>query len=76
MQKDPRKQDSKTRVNLFLDRDLDSEGENTFLKDLEQDEELGRNLKQEKKIRKLIKDNVASPGVPPDLIARIKNKFR
>lgn len=76
MQKDPRKQDSKTRVNLFLDRDLDSEGENTFLKDLEQDEELGRNLKQEKKIRKLIKDNVASPGVPADLIARIKNKFR
>jgi len=76
MQKDPRKQDCKTRVNLFLDRDLDGEDESTFLKDLEQDEELGRTLKQEQKIRKLIKDNVASPGVPQDLIERIKNKFR
>lgn len=76
MHKDPRKNDSQTRVNLFLDRDLDGEDENVFLKDLEQDEELGRTLQQEQKIRKLIKDNVASPGVPPDLIERIKNKFR
>lgn len=76
MHKDPRKNDSQTRVNLFLDRDLDGEDENVFLKDLEQDEELGRTLQQEQKIRKLIKDNVASPGVPPDLVERIKNKFR
>ena len=76
MHKDPRKNDSQTRVNLFLDRDLDGEDENVFLKDLEKDEELGRTLQQEQKIRKLIKDNVASPGVPPDLVERIKNKFR
>lgn len=76
MHKDPRKQDSQTRVNLYLDRDPEGEDESTFLKDVERDEELGRTLHQEQKIRKLIKDNVASPGVPPDLIERIKNKFR
>lgn len=76
MQNDPRKQNSQTRVNLFLDKDLNGDDENLFLKDLEQDEELGRTLQQEQKIRKLIKDNVASPGVPEDLVQRIKNKFR
>ncbi len=76
MQEDPRKQDSQTRVNLFLDKDLNGDDENRFLQDLEGDEELGRTLKKEQKIRKLIKDNVASPGVPQDLIQRIKNKFR
>lgn len=76
MQKDPRKHNSQTRVNLFLDKDPDGEDESNFLKDVEQDEELGRTLRQEQKIRKLIKDNVASPGVPKDLIERIKNKFR
>ena len=76
MQKDPRKQDSSTRVNLFLDKDLNGDDENRFLKDLEQDEELGKTLQQEQKIRKLLKDNVASPGVPEDLVQRIKNKFR
>jgi|GEM_PF-4185479 len=76
MQNDPRKQNSQTRVNLFLDKDLNGDDENLFLKDLEQDEELGRTLHQEQKIRKLIKDNVASPGVPEDLVQRIKNKFR
>jgi len=76
MQKDPRKQDSRTRVNLFLDKDLNGDDENRFLQDLKQDEELGRTLQQEQKIRKLIKDNVSSPGVPEDLVQRIKNKFR
>lgn len=76
MQKDPRKQDSQTRVNLYLDKDLNGDDQNRFLQDLEGDEELGRTLKKEQKIRKLIKDNVASPGVPQDLIQRIKNKFR
>jgi len=76
MQEDPRKKDSQTRVNLFLDKDLNGDDQNRFLQDLEQDEELGRTLKKEQKIRKLIKDNVASPSVPEDLVQRIKNKFR
>jgi len=76
MQKDPRKQDCQKRVNLFLDKDLNGDDKNRFLKDLEQDEELGKTLQQEQKIRKLIKDNVASPTVPQDLVERIKNKFR
>jgi len=76
MQKDPRKTDCQKRVNLFLDKDLNGDDKNRFLKDLEQDEELGKTLQQEQKIRKLIKDNVASPTVPQDLVERIKNKFR
>lgn len=76
MRNDPSNKDLRTRVSQFLDRELNQEDEQSFLQDAKQNQDLGRALEQEQKIRKLIKDNTASPGVPEGLIERIKNQFR
>lgn len=76
MREDPRLEQKSSKINLYLDKELDQDQEQKFLKDIQEDDELSRNLVKEQKIRGLLKKNIASPGVPQSLKDRIKKSFR
>lgn len=66
----------KERVNLFFDRELNTEDENALMEEVKDDPARGNLFKKEKSFREYIKNNVKRSSVPPDLIQNIKDKIK
>lgn len=64
------------RVNLYFDKELNSEDENALMEEINDDPARGSLFKKEKSFRDFIKNNVKRSSVPPDLIQNIKDSIK
>ncbi len=64
------------KINMFLDKELNTDDEQDFIQKMHQDPQVGRMYVNEKNFRNLIKNNIHRPNVSPTLIQSIKDKIR
>lgn len=69
-------QDFRQKVDLYLDRALNTEDEKELLNRVTHDPSCGQVLSKEQNFRNFIKQNVKRSSATPDFIQAIKNKIR
>ena len=69
-------QDFRQKVDLYLDRALNTEDERELLNRVTHDPSCGKVLSKEKNFRNFNKQNVKRSSATPDFIQAIKNKIR